>query len=103
MAEVLTMGSTVACPHSSPFITSSTAKLKVSGQKVLIAPAATTWPIGASNVPCATILSITGGQLSKLLANGQQTLGSGMTGTTSGQPQSDPLSVQAKQTKLTAK
>jgi hypothetical protein len=107
MAQALTTGSRITCPHQGMFATTSTAKLKVSGQPVLKAPDATSWvatgctQTGGPPTPCTNIASLASGQLMKLKLGGAPALGSGAAGMTTGGPPG-PVSVVPMQTKLTA-
>jgi hypothetical protein len=108
MAHALTTASELSCPDQGMFQTSSTAKLTVAGKPVLRASDASTWKAtgckqtntNGGETPCVT-MTLTSGQLTKLKVGGSAVLGSGAAGTTSGTPK-NTLSVQAKQTKLTA-
>ena len=108
MAQALTTGSRITCPHQGAFMATSGAKLKVNGQPVLKASEATSWPattctqVGGPPTPCTNIFSLASGQLMKLRLGGTPALGSGAAGVTNGSPVNTPLSVMAMQTKLTA-
>lgn len=108
MAQAMTTGSIIRCPDSGVFTLTSGAKLKVSGSPVLKASDFAQWTAtgctqtnaNASEVPCVSILALSG-QLTKLKLGGAPALGSNASGTSNGTPK-NTLSVQARQSKLTA-
>ena len=108
MAQAMTTGSSIKCLDSGVFTLTSAAKLKVNGSAVLKASDSAQWTAtgctqtnaNASEVPCVSIVSLSG-QLTKLKLGGAPALGSNATGTSSGTPK-NTLTVQAQQSKLTA-
>jgi len=115
MGTVLTKADTVSCGHPPGKVdVSSSAKLTVNGNAVLLkssimgksisGPCST--PQSNSTSPCKTVLSITGGEATKLTVGGQPVmLAESTTGTTDGLPATPPpgsLFAIAGQTKLTS-
>ena len=109
MSFVLTTASTVVCGHGGTATVSSTAKLVVGGEKVLLQGEATSWAFDLScsqkktdkgEVQCAAILSVTGGVSSKLFVGGVPVLTGDLTGTTSGKHDFGSLAATPGQSKL---
>jgi hypothetical protein len=115
MAGVLTTASTVLCGpdvppnHGGTVAVSSTAKLKVNGNPVLIKSSIAGKSVGGcktpqsnSTKPCTTVSSVLSGEASKLKAGGSPVmLDSTLSGQTDGAPPGT-LSASAGQNRLTA-
>ena len=118
MAGVLITSSTVICGHSGNVAVTSTQKLKVSNNPVLVkasisgksisgcATPAASDPSGPTAKPCTTVSSVGSGEATKLKVNGQAVMLDTLSGTTDGMaakitPQT-LLSATAGHTKLTA-
>ncbi len=109
MAKVLTTASTVVCGHGGTATVSSSAKLTVQGQKVLLADGPPSWTIAVgcsqtntnnSEKPCTKIASVTAGKSSKLTVGGVKVLLDSLGGVTDGAPKNTDLSATAGQNKL---
>ncbi len=119
MAKVLTITSNVTCGHKGNVVISSSEKLKVGGDSVLvkgsientsipdckIVPAAE--PSGPTAIPCKMVTAVTSGEATKLKVNGKSVmLAEELHGETNGMlakltPQK-LLSATSNQNKLTA-
>lgn len=118
MPGVLTTGSNVICGHGGTVSTTSSTKLKVSGNPVLLkigiahqsvsncqTPPASD-PSGPTAIPCTLVVSVDSGEANKLTAGGSPVVLETLTGETNGMvgkvtPQT-LLSASAGQTKLKA-
>lgn len=108
MPPVLTMGSTVNCADQGTVAKSSSAKLKVSGNAVLVKASVDSKTISNCPVPntnstskCMTA-TVTGGESTKLKVGGAAVLVGTMIGQSDGLPGPKPLSVTPAQSKLSA-
>ncbi|MCC5858922.1 MAG: hypothetical protein JJT90_12250 [Ectothiorhodospiraceae bacterium] len=104
MAKVLTTAGTVICGHGGNATLSSSAKLTVDGDPVLLQSDFSSWPFDAgcaqkdsssSQVQCATITGITGGASTKLTVGGVAVLLDTLSGGTSGSPNNTDLAATA--------
>jgi hypothetical protein len=117
MAAVLTKASKVTCGHKGTVAVSSTAKLTVGGDPVLLksniegatVSDCTTQPAppppGSVSSPCAIVTSITAGEATKLTVGGLAVILDTLTGGTSGIDKGEPqqkLAATAVQEKLTS-
>jgi hypothetical protein len=111
MPNVLTTTSAVVCPHQARVATSGASKLRISGNPVLLpagiqAHSVTACPTADSSTPttkCRTVVSVTGGQATKLSVAGIGVMLDSLVGATDGvSPAGNALSAQSNQTKLTA-
>jgi len=115
MAGVLTTASVVTCGHSGTVSTSSSAKLKVSGNPVVlkvgvqgksVSGCLTVTDPNTGALQCSLVATVSSGEAVKLKAGGQgvilDTLSGGTNGTVGGLVQ-NLLSATAGQSKLTAK
>lgn len=109
MAKVLTTNSKVDCGHGGVVNTTSTSKLKVDGQSVLLANEFPNWSIsltcsqkGSNQKQCSKISSISNGRSTKLKVNGIEVLLDTLSGITNGVPKFSDLSAEANQDKLNA-
>ena len=116
MASVLTVMSTVSCPHSGKVTTpiTSQARLSVGGKAVLPANVPLTPITGctvttspqASTAQCLAVALVTTGAATKLTVNKTPVLLDTLVGTTTGAPPPPPagpaVSATAGQTRLTA-
>jgi hypothetical protein len=113
MPKVLTTGSNVTCGHEGTVATSSTAKLKINGQPVLLQEGIvgktvenclTPTVSNPTSSPCASVSSVDKGNATKLTGGGNavmlETLTGGTNGVVSGNAQTF-LSATAGQSKLT--
>jgi hypothetical protein len=110
MAKVLTTGSSIVCNHSGQVkpLTSS-AKLTISGNPVLLANQVSSWtivgctqtPPPPSKSPCVTVSQLTGASAQKLTANAQPVLLDSGQGVTDGKPPGT-LTITAGEMKVTA-
>jgi hypothetical protein len=107
MGSVLTTGSTISCKHGGTATLSSSAKLRVGGNPVLLKADATTWAftkcgqVGTGLTPCTNIVSLSAGEAGKLTVGGVPVLLDSLAGQTNGKPE-NTLSATAGQNKLTA-
>jgi hypothetical protein len=115
MAGVLTTASTLACGHGATGSASSSAKLTVSGNKVLTSAGTSGWSFLSAScsqqpvpntpksswVACTKLSSQNGGKSKKLTAGGSAVVLDSIAGDTDGNPLTD-VKCQAGQTKLTA-
>src|SRR6266852_7198224 len=107
MANALTTGSQISCAHQGIASTTSSAKLTVGGNPVLLANGFSAWAIGGCTqvgtglTPCAKIAAISVGQATKLSVGGVAVLFDSLVGTTNGSPV-NTLSATANQSKLSA-
>jgi hypothetical protein len=112
MAYVMTTQGSTGCTHGGIGQLPSSAKLKVNGSAVLLAPDVTTkWSIkpgcsqtdtSKSMVVCAKFMSIAQGQSSKLKVNGQAVVLDTFSGKTNGNPDQSTQPASAGQSKLSA-
>ena len=119
MSKPLTNAGDVLCGHSGKAVLASTAKLKVSGQSVLLKTDIAGKPVsgcaivlasdsgGVSDKPCLNVASVTAGEATKLKVNGVPViLDDQLAGTTDGmQAHTTPLTAlsgSAVQSKLKA-
>jgi hypothetical protein len=117
MPGVLTTGSNVSCGHAGTVTTSSSAKLKVNGQPVLLKEGIASKSVSACStpnasdasgptaIPCATVSSVDAGEATKITAGGSAVMIETLAGKTDGMvgkvtPQM-LLSAAAGQNKLT--
>jgi len=96
MAGVLTTGSTVGCGHGGTVSTSGAAKLKVSGNPVLLKTGIAGQAVSGCKTPlvvppppppsspCHTVASVITGEATKLKVNGSPVMLDTLTGTTDG-------------------
>ncbi len=120
MANVLTTASTVTCgydpaglTHGGRVSTTSSAKLKVQGNSVLLKNGIERQSISALNacnnpenesqglLKCSSVLSVLAGEATKLTVNGKPVMLDPLQGTTDGNPPGT-LHADANQAKLTA-
>lgn len=112
MASVLIQNSSVTCGHQGTVETSSSAKLKVNGQPVLLKNSINQKSVttgSCSTVPdeskgitkCETVVSVTAGEATKLKVGGQGVMLDTLSGTTDGNPIGN-VPATANQNKLTA-
>jgi hypothetical protein len=100
MATALTTGSTIACPHGGTVSPSSSAKLSVSGQPVLLVNQVTSWSISpscsvltnpqAGTKQCQNAVSESGGDATKLTVGGTAVLLDAAQVQTDGMPPAPP-------------
>jgi hypothetical protein len=111
MPKVLTTGSSVICGHGATASLSSSAKLTVQGEAVLLENEYSSWTFqvgcaqtdsSKSQKPCAIITEISGGQSSKLTVNGISVLIDTLSGLSDGNPGKTDVSATASQDKLEA-
>lgn len=112
MGKVLTMDSRVSCGHNPPgfVVPQSAAKLAVAGQPVLVQSSVTAIGPGCviqkqGDIPCATVVSITGGQSVKLRVSGGAVLLDSLAGSTNGtiNGQAGALTLKSVQDKVAAR
>ena len=111
MSFVLTVVSDVACPDSGVATMTSSAKLTVSGHKVVVAQDLRAAAIGGckqvpppqSNVACLTVAKVTSGEATKLTVGGKAVLLDSVQAVASGAPKNALTCKDPKQQKLTAK
>lgn len=116
MPKVLTTGSEVLCgiqaaaSHGGNVSVTSSAKLKVNGNSVLVRSSVEGKPVAGCQTPndstkslktCTSATSVTAGEASKLTVGGQPALLDTVTGITDGNPPGT-VPADAKQDKLTA-
>ncbi len=108
MSDVLTLASSVTCQFQGTVATSSSAKLTVQGQAVLliasVAGAAISGcqhPSSSSSSPCVTVAAVTGTPSTVLTAGNAGVL-TAVVGTGTSTPTPDTLSAVAQQALLTA-
>jgi hypothetical protein len=107
MPKVLTTDSTIDCGHEGTVGTSSAAKLRVDGARVLVETGIAGKTIsnctqtGGPPTPCSAVVAITSGRATKLTAGGQPVMLDTLTGTTNGGPPG-ALSATAGQSRMTA-
>lgn len=109
MGAPLTTASTVTCADAGTVTLSGQGKLTVSGNKVLASSDVSSWSISgctqtnanAGQVPCATVVSQSGGKATKLTVGGSPVVLADLSGKTNGTPH-NTLSATAGQSKLTA-
>jgi hypothetical protein len=106
MTNVLTNASTITCEHTATALLTSTAKLKVAGNAVLLdGDTITLKPgmctqLGSGLTPCTSV-TVTGGQSTKLKVNGKAVLTESIVGKTNGSP-TFTFTASAGQSKLSA-
>ena len=107
MATVLTTGSSVTCSHQGRVALSSSAKLKVANNPVLLSTDFASWGItnctqtGGPPTPCTNIVSVATGPASKLTVGRVPVMLDTLAGPTNGAPPGT-VSATAGHTKLTA-
>jgi hypothetical protein len=106
MANVLTSASSITCGHEGQISSTSAANLTIDGNPVLIEIGSTvsdTCKLQDSNSSkkCATAIA-EGGKAAKLCVDGSPVMLHTVKGTTNGYPPPGMITVDAKQTKLTA-
>lgn len=112
MAYVMTTSGSTGCAHGGAAQLTSSARLKINGSAVLLAPDVTTqWSItpgcsqtdtSKSMVVCAKFLSMTKGQSTKLTVDGQPVVLDTFQGMTNGKPDASTKPASAGQSKLKA-
>ena len=107
MPFVLTTGSTVLCGHGATVTPTSSAKLTVAGEAVLLENTAPTWSFdtncgqtASGQTKCAAITTVSGGASSKLSVGGIPVLTDSLSAVTTGAPANTDLSATAGQNKM---
>ena len=111
MSFAITVGSDVECPDHGVPAMSSSAKLTVSSEPVVVEDDLLAASIGGctqappppTNVACAKVTTLSAGEASKLTVGGRAVLLDSLTAITSGVPRNQLTCKDARQTKLTAK
>jgi len=111
MSFVVTVGSDVECSDSGVATMTSSAKLTVSTEKVVVAAGlvgatvagCTQVPPPQTDVACKTVKTLTSGEAGKLTVGGRAVLLDSLKAVADGAPRNEVTCKDAKQKKLTAK
>jgi hypothetical protein len=111
MPAVMTTAGSIKCAHGATAALSSSDKLKVSGQSVLLKSDVDAWSFDANcaqkdassgQVQCSKIVSVTGGVATKLKVGGTPVLLASFAAQSNGKPDASVAAQSAGQSKLSS-